>query len=377
MEQKAKLNQLCKLFNLNGELINYKFFTSGHINTTCLVELENNGKTKKYVLQKINTNVFKKPEDVMTNISNVTCFIKDKLTSSNKYNKRSVLNFIQGNNGKYFVKANGEYWRAYEFIENSVTYDSADLLTLEETGKAFGAFQKMLASFPASTLKETLPNFHNTIDRYKKFEEVLKQDKVNRAGDVLDIIKEYFKLEQIATTMTNYCLKGKLPLRVTHNDTKCNNVLFDENTGKYLCVIDLDTVMPGLAGFDFGDAIRFGANTCAEDEKDTSKVKLDLQKFEAFTKGFLQETKNALTPLEIETLPLGALTMTTECGLRFLTDYLDGDNYFKTEYPEHNLVRAKNQLALAKDMVLHFDEMKQIVSNYSKVQTNNFEDSAV
>jgi hypothetical protein len=218
-----------------------------------------------------------------------------------------------------------------------------------------------LSDYPAELLYETIPNFHNTINRYENFETAVVNNYAGRVDFVIEPIAEFLAMKETATTMTKMSQNGELPQRVTHNDTKCNNVLFDTSTKKHTCVIDLDTVMPGLAGFDFGDAIRFIANTATEDERDLSKVMIDLVKFEAFARGFIDGCGESLTKEELETLPLGAITMTTECGLRFLTDYLDGDRYFKISYPEHNLDRARCQLKLAQDMLSKRNEMQDII----------------
>ncbi|MBR2385200.1 MAG: phosphotransferase, partial [Clostridia bacterium] len=259
----------------------------------------------------------------------------------------------------------GSFWRCYRFIDDSVTFNSTENLNIiEETGRAFGEFQLYLTDYPVSDLFISIPHFHNTENRYKIFKEAIEADAGKRKVNVQEEIDEYLALEELATQMYKMQKRGELKLRVTHNDTKCNNVLFDKSTLKHLCVIDLDTVMPGLAGFDFGDAIRFTANSANEDEVDLSKVYLDLNKFEAFTKGFMETIKETFTEREIKTLVLGAITMTLECGVRFLTDYLDGDKYFKVNYPDHNLVRCRCQLALAKDMIDKRDLMEQIVDKY-------------
>lgn len=359
------IEALCKNFNINGRLCDYRYFSSGHINTTCLVSFLDNGKVGNYVLQKINKNVFKNPSEVMDNIVNVTGFIKHKMQKNGENPKGKVLEFLPAKNGNYYiVDSNGDYWRMYKYVDNSVTFDSTDnLRILEESGKAFGKFQHYLSDYPIKILNIIIPHFHNTVNRYKLFKDKLSQNPVKRAELVKKEILEYLSLEEIATKMYKLQCSNDLKLRVTHNDTKCNNVLYDDKTGKYLCVIDLDTVMPGLIGFDYGDAIRFGASTSAEDEVDLEKVKLDIKKFEAYTKGFLKESASSLTTKEKETLALGAITMTIECGLRFLTDYLDGDNYFKTSYDTHNLDRARCQLALAKDMIRNYKQMNCIIDD--------------
>ena len=239
-----------------------------------------------------------------------------------------------------------------------------DLGIIEESGKAFGEFQTYLSDYEADALFIAIPHFHNTVNRYRIFKEAIKNDFADRKMGVESEINDFLAFEDLATQMYMMQKSGELKLRVTHNDTKSNNVLFDVNTHEHLAVIDLDTVMPGLCGFDFGDAIRFTANAAAEDEKDLDKVYLDMDKYRAFTKGFVGVVGKSLTEAEIDTLALGALTMTVECGMRFLTDYLDGDKYFGIKYPEHNLDRARCQLKLAKDMVSKLDEMKAIVKEY-------------
>ena len=359
-----KVIDLCNEFGLEGDFVGFKSLNGGHINSTFLVRFEQNGKPKDFVLQKINKNVFSKPDEVMDNISNVTNYIKDRLKERGENASRRVLQFVKSNNGTYYyIDENGEYWRVYKFINKSVTFNTPSLNILNETGKAFGDFQNLLSEYPIRDLNIIIPHFHNTVNRYKIFDQVLMQDPCDRAKSVKYEIEQYLKIRNTACKMYSMQQNGELSLRVTHNDTKSNNVLFDENTGEYLCVIDLDTVMPGLVGFDFGDAIRFGANTAGEDEKDLSKVELDLDKFRAFTEGFLSTAGTSLTENELNTLSLGAITMTAECGLRFLTDYIDGDNYFKTQYPDHNLVRARCQLKLVNDMIGKYNQMQQIVKD--------------
>ena len=360
-----KIYALLSDFGINGEIVDVKTFKSGHINTTYYVKVRNGNQESEYVLQMINKNVFKKPIEVMENISGVTNFIAQKLESRGIDPQKKVLHFQPALTGEYFtLDEKGDYWRVYNFINNSVAFDSTDdPKLLEEIGKAFGEFQLLLADYPSKSLHDTIPNFHNTISRYMALKEKVLENPVHRRDGVADVISEYLKIEPIATHMTKLAREGKLPLRVTHNDTKCNNVLFDPETREYLCAIDLDTIMPGLLGHDFGDAMRFAGNTASEDETDLSKVRLDLDKYRAFTKGFLSKVAPTLTKAEKDTLSLGAITMTAECGARFLTDYLDGDHYFKTEYPEHNLDRAKCQLALAQNMLKQYSKMQSIVDD--------------
>lgn len=368
-----KIKQLCENFNIHGNIIGYKPVTHGHINTTLFIRFAQNEKICDYILQKINNHVFNNPEQVMYNIINVTNFIKHKLIQEGENPDRKVLQFMPSTNGNYFViDENGDYWRLSKYISNSITFNTTDRLDiLAQTGKAFGEFQQLLDDYPVKDLKTIIPHFHNTIDRYKIFKSVLNNDPVGRAKHVNPEIDEFLNLENMATKLCRMQAQNKIPSRVTHNDTKCNNVLFDKSSGKYLCVIDLDTIMPGLACFDFGDAVRFATNTCGEDETDLSKVKIDLNKFDALARGYLSKASDSLTSNELQTLSLGAITMTIECGLRFLTDYIDGDNYFKIVYPQHNLDRSRCQLTLAKDMINNYHQMQQIVEKYCKQYSHN------
>ena len=362
-----ELVELCKAFNIDGEFDSIEIINNGHINSTFLVRFLSDGKIKEYVLQKINQHVFKQPENVMENILGVTSHIMNKLESEGKSIDRKTLSFKLAQDGNPFlVDDYGDYWRVCDFIGHSITFnETKDLSVIEETGKAFGEFQGLLADFPAEQLNITIPHFHNTQNRYDIFKQTLAQNPAGRAEFVLSEIEQYLSLEPVATQMYGMQQNGDLKLKVTHNDTKCNNVLFDSITRKFLCVIDLDTVMPGLLGFDFGDAIRFIANTSAEDETNLSKVEVDIAKFRAFASGFLNEVGDRISEEERSTLVLGAITMTAECGLRFLTDYIDGDNYFKTEYPEHNLDRARCQLKLAQSMLEKRKELEDIVIELS------------
>lgn len=371
-----KICQLMKKFNIPGQFIGHRTFVSGLINTTERVIMDDNGEIKQFVLQKINKNVFKNPEEVMDNISAVTKFIRNKLKSRGEDTARKVMKFYKTENDKYYtIDEDGQYWRLSKFIDKSVAYDSTnDLNVLRETGKAFGDFQCLLADFPVEKLNDIIPNFHNTVDRYRQLKEAIANNKAKRATLVKKEINDYLALEKIASRLCKMQKEGTLPLRVTHNDTKCNNVLFeiDKKSGKvsYLCAIDLDTIMPGLACYDFGDAVRFAANTCAEDEKNTAKVKIDMAKYEALAEGFVATAGKSLTKAEQDSLSLGAITMTIECGSRFLADYLNGDTYFKTSYDTHNLVRARCQLALAKDMISHYKDMQDVIKKHCSANRN-------
>lgn len=337
-------------------------YGNGHINDTYLVKYDNGGEVL-YILQAINTNVFKEPENLMENIQRVTEFLgKDGADS------RHVLTLIKTFDGAVFYKdEDGAYWRMYDFVTDSLCLERPESIEdFYECAYAFGKFQRDLGDFPADTLSEAIPDFHNTPKRYQNFLKALEADKCGRAKDVKEEIDFVMSRKDFYSVLYDNHEKGLLPLRVTHNDTKSNNVLLDAKTRKPLCVIDLDTIMPGFSVNDFGDSIRFGANTAAEDEKDVSKVLLDIKLFEAYTEGYLAGCGDVFENSEIMLLPEGAKMMTIECGMRFLTDYLEGDTYFKTAYPEHNLVRCRTQFKLVKEMENHFDELKAIVKKHCK-----------
>lgn len=359
-----KLKEILSSFDFKGELLGFEQFGSGHINTTYLAKYSEDGAQVSYVVQKVNTNVFKNIDDLMGNVFAVTSFLRDKIKANGGDPCRETLNFMKTVTGDLYYKADdGSCYRAYRFVDNSKCCDSVSSAEIfEKSGLAFGRFQKYLSDFPATTLKETIPNFHNTIWRFEnEFLPAVQADKAGRAAQCRGEIDFVINRREDCAHLTDLIDKGEIPIRVTHNDTKLNNVLFDNDSDEAICVIDLDTVMPGLALYDFGDSIRFGANTCAEDEKDTSKVAIDLDYFAAYAKGFLKEAGESFTQTEKDNLAFSAKLMTLECGMRFLTDYLNGDTYFRTAYPEHNLVRAKDQFALVADMEKHFDEMENII----------------
>ncbi len=333
-------------------------YGNGHINDTFLVILE-----KRYILQRLNTAVFKKPYEVMENILGVTSHILAKAAISGKDVSRCTLIVVPTIDGSSLYRdGDGEYWRVFEFVEGSAAKDKAESADdFERCGEAFGQFQQLFADYPAVKLHVTIENFHNTPYRLESLLTAEQKDDFGRAAEVaaeLDFVK---KRAAFCHTLENAHTSGLLPLRVTHNDTKLNNILFDVSSGKPLCVIDLDTVMPGYSVNDFGDSIRFGANPAAEDEKDLSKVSLDLELFKSYARGFLRGCNGSLTTTELELLPTGAIMMTLECGMRFLTDYLEGDVYFKTHRDRHNLDRARCQFALVADMERKLPDMKRII----------------
>lgn len=333
-----------------------KPFGGGHINDTYLLSREDG---THFVLQRINKNVFPDPVAVMENIQRVTHHLRKRIRAVGGDPERETLRMLKNQEGELCsVDRLGDYWRAYSFVDHSASYDqveSADIF--RESGCAFGRFMSMLDDFDASTLHETIARFHDTPKRFRDFREAVEKNLSGRADNVRDLIDLALSYEAFGATLTTALEKGDLPLRVTHNDTKLNNVLIDECTGRAVCVIDLDTVMPGLCAYDFGDAVRFGASTAAEDEQDLSKVHFSMELYRAYADGYLSEVAKALTPNEVDSLPVGAKMMTLENGIRFLGDYINGDTYFKTAYPEHNLVRARTQFQLVKEMDEHWDEM--------------------
>ena len=364
--EETQIREVCDRFAIRGEYQRYEVVESGHINTTYRVYYLRNGEIKDYILQRVNTYVFQNPVGVMTNIASVTEFIRAKIKKRQTTAKRNVLHYSKTEEGEYYTfMDDGGFWRCCRYINDSVCFEHTDnLKVIEESGKAFGEFQLYLADYPVEKLNIVIPHFHNTVLRYETFKDSIKKDVMGRAGEVLSEIEGYMELEEIATRPYRMQREGILPLRVTHNDTKTSNILFDAETLEHLSVIDLDTVMPGLVAFDFGDAIRVAASTAAEDERDLTKVAVNIEKYEAFARGFVGTVHSSLTKAEKESLALGAVAMTVECGMRFLTDYLNGDKYFKIHYPDQNLVRAKCHLVLVRDMIRHLEEMQAIVMKY-------------
>ena len=363
MAIKATLRQVCEAFRIPGEIVEYRALTSGNINSTYYVMCRDGQEEKDYLVQCVNAYVFKNPERVMHNIELVTEHIRRKNAIHGITGRRTRLHFHHTAEGRnYYVLNEGEFWRLSNFIADSVSFDTADdPKVLQMAGKAFGQFARQLTDFDASQLYETIPHFHDTRRRLETFFAHVEEDPCGRCDEVREEIAVIRAAYDFGCRLNEMVDRGELPLRVTHNDTKTNNVLFDKDTLEPLVVIDLDTVMPGLAAHDFGDTIRFAANTAAEDEEDLSKVSLDLELFRAFAEGYIGAAGDLLTPAEIEAMALGAVTITLEQASRFLDDYITGDKYFKTRYPGHNLVRTRCQLALFKDMMGKFDAMNAIV----------------
>ncbi len=358
------VEEIINHFAIDGELKNCSVFGRGHINDTYRLEYEMPDKSKKsFTLQKINKNVFKDIYGLINNISLVTHHIREKLRAEGKDPERGTLRVVPTVDGKLFYQdEKGDCFRVFVHIEEAKTFQTVENpKQFEHLAEIFGNFQNQLADFDASRLVETIPDFHNTAKRFEALEKAIDEDIAGRVSSVASEISFALERKSDASVLVDLLEKKELPLRVTHNDTKLDNVLFDEKTLEAICVIDLDTVMPGLVHYDFGDSIRFGASTAAEDEKDLSKVEMDLTLFEAYTKGFLHACGDKLTEKEIEYLPFSAKLITYECGIRFLTDYLNGDIYFKTHYEGQNLDRCRTQFKLVADMEKKMPQMKEIV----------------
>ncbi len=356
-------HEIVQLFVLEGTIAGVQEYGSGHINRTELVEMEKDGQREKYILQRINTEIFHDVDGLMENIVGVTDYLRKKIKAAGGDFEREALQVIPTKDGASYCRAEGDCYRMYRFISNAVSYDAVRSPgDFYESALAFGTFQSLLSDYPAETLHETIPDFHNTPKRFADFCQAVNKDVMGRVALARKEIDFLMEREQELSVLTDLQKAGELPLRVTHNDTKLNNVMLDAKTGKGVCVIDLDTVMPGLSVNDFGDSIRFGANTAAEDETDLSKVSLDLGLYEQYVNGFLKGCQGSLTKKELEMLPMGAKMMTMECGMRFLADYLSGDTYFRIHKEHHNLDRCRTQLALTADMERKWEQMKEIVS---------------
>jgi len=366
MNQLYDFQEIVQFFQFEGMYIKAEPYGFGHINSTFAIYFKGCNETMhRYILQKINTTIFKSPERLMENMENVTSHIKRKIVSFGGNPERETLTIIRTRDGKSFYKGkDGDCWRSFLFIEEAQTYQIVENpVHFYNAGKAFGRFAQYLADYPAANLYETIPDFHNTINRYQDLMEAVKTDAKGRVKEVQNEIQFVMERADDTKLLLSLLKSGALPLRVTHNDTKFNNVMIDDATGEGICVIDLDTVMPGLSLYDFGDAIRSGATTAKEDEEDLSKVWLDLKLFESFTQGYLKTAGNSITETELEYLPFSAILLTLECGMRFLGDYLNGDIYFKINKEKHNLDRARNQLKLVSDMEKNLDQMKKIVKD--------------
>ena len=360
-----KIEEAVGQFCVEGKPTECRRYGNGHINDTfllCTADGEPGAESHRYVLQRMNTLVFKDPKGLMQNISGVTTYLRDRIIRDGGDLQRETLTLVKAKSGEdYYVDSMGNWWRMYLFIPDAMGYDTVENEEVfYRSAEAFGHFQKLLDAYPVSSLTETIPDFHNTPKRYEAFCRALEEDACGRAQEVVNEIAFVKDRKEEMSIVMDKLNSGEIPWRVTHNDTKLNNILLDNRTKQAVCIIDLDTVMPGTAVFDFGDSIRFGANTAEEDERDLSRVSLSLPLYEAYLKGFLEGCGGSLTDEEVRLLPWGAKLMTLECGMRFLTDYLEGDKYFRIHRPGHNLDRARTQFALAADMERKWDEMKRL-----------------
>ena len=356
MELYDKLLEVSRLFRIDYEYLGYETIQMGNVNRTYKVNFRlPEGKEKSFLVQNVNTYAFRNPVGLMENIDKVTEHIRAKKPG------QLALHFHHTADRKTYIADGSNFWRMTNYVP-SITYNAVtDLDVVRNAGKAFGEFQMDLADFDITELTETIPGFHNTRQRYETLIRSIREDKAGRAAQVREEIGFLLSVQDTACKLTDLQLAGELPLRVTHNDTKINNVLFNPQDNSAMIVIDLDTVMPGLMGHDFGDAIRFAANYAEEDCRDLDKVGVNLDVFRAFAEGFLSMTAKTMTEKEVETLALSCFVLTAELATRFLADYLDGDLYFNIKSPDHNLVRTRCQIALAKDMLKKMDEMEKVV----------------
>ena len=346
-------NDIKNAFGIGGETVKAEAFGNGNINDTYLVYIQSGDSVARYIFQRVNRAVFTNPEDIAKNVSGVTTHIANKLRlAGEKDIERRVVKYYRNISGGYYhITESGDYWRVMSYIYDSVCFDTADNTLLFNTGVAFGEFQRLLSDFPAETLCVTIPDFHNTPARYAQLALAAGADAFSRLCEVKAEYDYLLSQSENACRLCRLADSGAIPLRVVHNDTKCNNVMFDAKTGKNLAVVDLDTVMPGLTAYDFGDAVRFAANPGGEDCEDLSEVFLDTDAFAAFARGYVGQIRGSVSRFELDTLADGVLAVTLELAARFLTDYLCGDSYFKCKKERHNLIRARAQIALARDII--------------------------
>jgi len=359
---KHDLKKVSAAFEIAGDFIHAEPYGSGHINDTYAASFSQGGTPVRYIFQRINHNIFKTPPALMENIERVTSHQQKKLASAGDAS-RKALSLIKTRCGRaYSNDDEGNYWRSYIFVEKAKTYDIIETPDQAfQAARAFGEFQKTLVDLPGGRLLETIPDFHNTPKRYAALEEAIQRDVKNRAAECKAEIEFTMKRKEVAGLLIDMCAKGEIPERITHNDTKLNNVMIDDTTNEGICVIDLDTVMPGLVHYDFGDLVRTSTSPAAEDEKDLSKVKMQMNMFEGLIKGYLESAGAFLTPREKEYLPFAGKLITLEIGVRFLTDFLMGDVYFKTKRPEHNLDRCRTQFKLVQSIGEQEDKMASFI----------------
>ena len=358
------LQEVLDAFDFGAPVESAVRYGQGHINDTFKVHTQPDN--RRFILQRMSAAAFKRPDQLMDNIIGVTEYLGRQIVSRGGDRAREALKVLRPRSGEsYYTDSRDGAWRVYHFVERTVCHQTADKPELfAASGRAFGRFQLLLKDYPADTLYETIPNFHNTEDRLARFKAAVRADKLGRGAECRPEIDFVLAREADCSVALDAMRAGKLPLRVTHNDTKLNNVLMDADTGEGVCIIDLDTVMPGLVIYDFGDSIRFGANHCAEDETDLTKVNLDVDLFSIYTAAFLEGSGGSLTDDEIAYLPWGARLMTLECGIRFLADYLEGDVYFHIARERHNLDRCRTQFKLVSDMEEHWRELEAIAGQY-------------
>lgn len=348
-------------FQIQGTPKSCAPYGDGHINETYLLTTD----CQVYILQKINHHVFHNPPAVMENIVNITTHLKKKLNAAGEDSRRKCLNVIPSKTGSSYYLDGADYWRMYLFISNSLSLNQVETSDeFYDSGLAFGRFFALLADFPAATLNETIPNFHHTPKRFEALTAACREDKAHRLSAVTEEVAFFNARADFTHYLVDRIASGELPLVVTHNDTKLNNILFDATTREALCILDLDTIMPGLSAYDFGDSIRFGASTALEDEPDLSKVHFDLSLYEVYAKGYLLGCGGQLTPAEVDALPYGAIMMTLENGIRFLADYLNGDTYYKIHRESHNLDRCRTQIRLVSEMEQQLPDMKKIIQRW-------------
>lgn len=366
-EAEKLLNEALAAYDFGGQLVGAVRYGSGHINDTFVVHTQpGEDPCRRFILQRISSAAFKHPDEVMANIVGVTSFLGEKIKEAGGNPARETMSVWATKSGEnFYTDSEGGAWRVYPFVEDTICLQKAETPELfAASARAFGKFQRMLKDYPADTLYETIPKFHDTEDRLAKLKAAVAADVMGRVKEVGPELKFVQEREADCSVALSALREGRLPLRVTHNDTKLNNILIDRESGEGICVIDLDTVMPGLAINDFGDSIRFGANHSAEDERDLTKVNFDLELFDVYAAGFLEGAGGALTETELDYLPWGAKLMTLECGIRFLTDYLEGDHYFRIHREGQNLDRCRTQFKLVSDMEAAWDDMKAVVDKY-------------
>jgi len=365
-ETKLDLREIVSHFQLEGQLLDIIPYGTGHINDTYAGRFQTTRGVARYVHQRLNRNVFREPEKVMENIERVTRYARERITAAGGDPQRETLTLVPAQDGQSFYRTpEGDTWRTFLFIHGVRTYDKVeDVRHVYSAANAYGKFQRLLSGLPGKRLHETIPNFHHTRKRFEAFVHAWERDARNRAGSVKTEIDFILKRQDDASVVVDMLAQGQLPERVTHNDTKLNNVLIDEQTGEGICVIDLDTVMPGSALYDLGDLVRTAAITALEDEPDLAKVSLDLEMFDRLAHGYLDATRDTLTPVEIDHLAFGAKLITFEQAIRFLDDYLSGDVYYKIHRQHHNLDRARTQIKMVAEMEQKMDHMMTIVNQY-------------